>query len=356
MLMDDPARRAELDSADMWGAIAALPEQLEAAWRLGQTLPLPAWRGITRVVIAGMGGSAMGGDLLAAYAADRAGVPLVVWRDYGLPAWARGPETLVVTASHSGETEETLSAYELARGRDCRLVALTTGGTLAAQAAAHGSPRWQFEHGGQPRAALGWGFGLAAAALARLGLLGDWDGAAELATAAAAMRAQAAGLGPDVVTVRNPAKRLAGQCEGRSVILFGSGMMAAAARRWKTQLNELAKSWAQVEALPEANHNSSAGTQFPEDLGAHTMALFLRAPSDHPRNRLRADLTRQMFLLDGLAVDAFDAPGATALAQLWTAVHFGDFVAYYLALACGVDPTPVDAIQQLKDGLRAQTH
>jgi glucose/mannose-6-phosphate isomerase len=126
------------------------------------------------------------------------------------------------------------------------------------------------------------------------------------------------------------------------------------ARRWKGQISELAKAWAQFESLPEADHNTLAGTLHPQEVLPRLMALFLRAPSDNPRNRLRADITRQTFLIGGINGDSFDAQGDTPLAHLWTTLHFGDYMAYYLAMIYEVDPTPVDALTTLKAALTAQ--
>jgi glucose/mannose-6-phosphate isomerase len=147
---------------------------------------------------------------------------------------------------------------------------------------------------------------------------------------------------------------MAGQMVGRWVTVVASGSLAPVARRWKTQINELAKAGAGFDLLPEADHNSLAGLLHPENLlGPGTMTLFLRGESDHPRNRLRADLTRQTYMLEGLNTDFIDASGDTRLARIWTALHFGDYTAFYLALAYGVDPTPVAALENLKASLKA---
>src|SRR3990170_276297 len=131
MNLDDVGRMAGLDPQGMLAKIESLPDQLEQAWRLGQSHPLPELRGVRHVVFCGMGGSAMGADLLVHYAAPEARAGLHVWRGYEVPAWARGPETLVVASSHSGNTEETLSAFEAARAAGAYVVAMTTGGELA---------------------------------------------------------------------------------------------------------------------------------------------------------------------------------------------------------------------------------
>lgn len=351
MFLDDPEQIRRNDPQDMLGEIDALPEQLEAAWSLGHELPLPEWDGLKAALVAGMGGSAIGGDLLAAYAAPHASIPILVHRNYEVPAWVVGPSCLVAASSHSGNTEETLSAFRAAGSRETRRIAITTGGSLREAAEESEALAWTFKHAGQPRAAVGYSFGLLLALFARLELIPDPSD--EVEQAVEAMRAQRAQLTADVPAVRNPAKRMAGQLMDRWVTIVGAEALAPVARRWKTQIDELAKAWAQFEVLPEADHNTLAGIYQPESLFPQTMVVFLRAPSAHPRNQLRAELTRKAFMLEGLNTDFFDAAGPSRLAHQWTALHFGDYVAYYLAAAYGVDPTPVEAIQSFKQEMDA---
>src|SRR5512142_1675643 len=160
MNLDDLKHFKELDSLDMLGEIDGLPTQLQTAWELGQTPPLPDITTPTSIVISGMGGSAIGADLVAAAISATCPVPVIVHRDYGLPAFARGKSTLMIASSHSGNTEETLDSFETARKQDCTIMAVTTGGELAKRAAQCGYPVWTFEHAGQPRAAVGFSFGL----------------------------------------------------------------------------------------------------------------------------------------------------------------------------------------------------
>ncbi|GAB4499687.1 MAG: bifunctional phosphoglucose/phosphomannose isomerase [Anaerolineales bacterium] len=350
MNLDDLSTLTQIDSHNMLAEIDGLPDQLETAWQTGQTFPLPELTGIRQVLIAGMGGSAIGADLLAAYAAPLCRVPIFIQRNYGLPAWAHGEHTLVIASSHSGNTEETLEAFHEAGQRGCLRIAISTGGTLAEAARAQNVPLWQFPHKGQPRAAVGFSFGLLLAVFSRLNLLPNPEN--DLRTALSALRAQQTHLRADVPTVNNPAKRMAGQLYGRWVAVFSSDVLEPVARRWKGQISELAKTWAQFEALPEADHNTLAGVHYPPEGLMHTFTLFLRAPSYHPRNRLRANLTKKIFMLEALNTDFYDAPGETRLAHLWTALHFGDYMAYYLAIAYGVDPTPVEAIEMLKVELK----
>jgi glucose/mannose-6-phosphate isomerase len=347
MNLDDLDTFKQLDTLNMIGEIDNLPDQLDSAFQLGLKHDLPDWKDVRQVVIAGMGGSAIGADLLASYCAPLAPIPVSVHRDYGLPLFARGAETLVICSSHSGNTEETLDAFEAARAVGCRVIVVSTGGELAKRARENNISAWMFEHSGQPRAAVGFSFGLLLAIFQRLGFISDQREA--LDDALASMKRSQARIKAEIPTVKNPAKRYAGQLMGRWVTIVASDLMTAVARRWKGQINEIAKAGANFEFLPEANHNTIAGTMHPQEvLNPHTMTLFLRAPSDHPRNRLRSDLTRKAFMLEGMNTDHVDARGRTPLAQMWTMILFGDYMAYYLAMGYGVDPTPVEVLVDFK--------
>jgi len=328
---------------------------LKSAWELGQTLPLPIEQTsevlktseVSRVVITGMGGSAIGADLVAAAVLQSCLVPIFVHRDYGLPAFAKGKETLVVLSSHSGNTEETLDSFDHALKNQCTMVVISTGGEISKRAKEKNIPVWTFDHKGQPRAAVGFSFGLLLALLTRLNLIPDPS--KDLQEAIDAMKKSQEHLRADVPAVHNAAKRCAGQLMGRWVTVFGAGALAPIARRFKTQINEVAKAGANFEFLPEADHNTLAGTIHPEEvLMPHMMELFLRAPNDHPRNRKRIDLTKQAFMVEGINTDFLDARGESLLAHMWTLILFGDYIAYYLAMAYGVDPTPIKALDDFK--------
>ena len=345
--LDNFSEFKKLDPQNMLGEIDGLPDQLKSAWELGQTMPLPDSKNIQRVVIAGMGGSAIGADLVAAAVLGACVAPIFVHRDYGLPAFAKGKETLVVLSSHSGNTEETFDSFENAVKNQCNMVVVSTGGEISRRAKEKNVPVWTFNHEGQPRAAVGFSFGLLLAMFARLKLIPDPS--KDLYEAIDAMKKSQEHLRADVPAVHNAAKRYAGQLMGRWVTMFGAGALAPVARRFKGQMNEVAKAGANFEFLPEADHNTLAGTIHPEEvLVPHTMALFLRAPSDHPRNRLRIELTKKAFMLEGINTDFVDARGDLLLAHMWTLILFGDYMAYYLAMAYGVDPTPIKALDNFK--------
>ncbi len=347
MILDAIRQMQSLDPQDMLGHIDRLPDQLEEAWRAGQNYPLPpSLRGIRQVVIAGMGGSAIGGAILSAYASPISDAPMTVWRDYLLPGWAAGPETLVIASSKSGNTEEALSAYQLAKKNKCAIIAIATGGKLAQDAEKDGIPLWKFNYAAQPRSAVGYTFALPCAIVARLGLLPDPT--RDVAGAAAAMRRQQKEIGAAVPSAKNAAKRLAAMCVGKSVIVFGADCLAPIARRWKGQISEVAKAWAQFEELPELDHNTVAGTVQPKEVIERSIVVFLRSKFNHPRNQLRADFTRKLFTRQGWQTEEVKTAGGTRLAQMFTCLHFGDYFAFYLAMAYGTDPTPVMVIESLK--------
>ncbi|HUF38528.1 MAG TPA: bifunctional phosphoglucose/phosphomannose isomerase [Anaerolineales bacterium] len=350
MFLDDPFLYKHHDPSGMLAEIERLPDQLEEAWRLGKDQPLPEVIEIDRVVIAGMGGSAIGADLLGGLIGPVCPVPLLTHRDYGLPGWAAGHRTLVIASSHSGNTEETLSAFDEAVRRGCTVLSVSTGGKLKRRAEEAGAPHWSFEHTGQPRAGVGYSFGLLLAALTRLRLAGDPS--ADLAEAVEQMKVQVENLGSGIPAVQNPGKRYGGQLMDRSFVVFGAEFLAPVARRWKTQVNEHAKAWAHFEELPEADHNTLEGVKMPVGAATGAFAMFLLAPGYSERIARRMDLTRQAYMLEGVSTDFYMARGKSRMAQMWTAVQFGDYVAYYLAIAYGVDPTPVETLESFKRELQ----
>ncbi|MFP3853411.1 MAG: bifunctional phosphoglucose/phosphomannose isomerase [Anaerolineales bacterium] len=352
MNLDDLEKFESIDSHGMLADIDGLPDQLLAAWNRGQEWDLPDASDVDRVVVAGMGGSAIGADLLSAYVAPIARVPVIVWRNYDLPAYVQGPDTLVIGSSHSGNTEETLSAFQQGIERGANLMAVTTGGALADLADEHGAGLWTFRHDGQPRAGVGYSFGLLLALLSRLGLIETQEAAVK--DAVEEMKSQRKKLNAEVPVTQNPAKRMAGQLIDRWPTIIGAEFLAPVARRWRTQISELAKAVAQFEELPEADHNMVAGVEAPESAFGQTMVVLLSAQGLDPRNVERTRITRELLMVEGFNTDMVEAVGETRLAQQWTALHYGDYVSYYLAMAYEIDPTPVHAIEELKRRLKEE--
>lgn len=347
MNLDQFEKFREIDINGMLAEINGLPEQLEEAWALGFKQSLPAFDEISAVVVAGMGGSAIGADLVAATVADTCPIPVIVHRDYGIPAWAKHHNVLVILSSHSGNTEETLSAFEQASTANCQILAICTGGKLQTSVDNAGYPVWNFEHHGQPRAAVGFSYGLLLALFVRLGLIPNVE--SDVIDAISALKVEREKLRADSLLRNNPSKRLAGQMVGRSVTIFGAGPMATVARRWKCQLNEVAKAVAAYEPLPEADHNTLAGIYYPPEEINKLMAFFIQSDSDLPRNQLRLKYTRETMMVEGINTDSFTATGKSKIEQLWRAIQFGDYTAYYLAIAYDTDPTAIPPISNLKD-------
>lgn len=347
--LDDPSVYQQFDPSGMLGLIADLPNQCEAGWKLMQAVDLPpSLARVNQVVLTGMGGSAIGAALLSSLLAPECRVPLSVVRDYDLPAFVQGPDTLVVGASYSGETEETLSAFGQARERGCQLLALTTGGTLAARAREYGATLVTFQYKSSPRAAVGYSFAPLLSLVCRLGFVAGKS--AELADAVDLMRAWQAEINPGVPVARNSAKRLAGQMMGRMAIVWGSGPLAEVARRWKGQINENAKALAALEVLPEADHNAIMGA-LPDEAASRVIIIFLTSTLDHPRTQLRHAITREVLMTAGLNTDVIAARGQSRLAHMLGMIHYGDYVSAYLGLLNQVDLTAIPGIVELKERL-----
>ena len=351
-----PARVAAVDKAGMFGEVAGLPRQLREGYETARARLAGAFFGTfpaippaepNGLVVCGMGGSAIGADLVLA-ALPGLPVPATVVRGYALPEWV-GPETLVVIASYSGQTEEALACAEQSRSRDCAPVCLSSGGSLRAFAEREGLPLIVVPGGGQPRAAVG---SLSMSLLATLEASGlSHEHSGEVAATAAQLEADNDLLGPASGDPANPAKALARRLEKRLAVVYGAGPTGPVARRWKGQINENAKAPAFFNELPELDHNELMGwTSLPHVTEA-TVALFLYDQSGEERLTRRAELTARDYEALGVATELVTARGDSRLARLFSLVHLGDYVSCYLAVLYGVDPTPVDAIQAFKADL-----
>lgn len=350
------------DPADMLGRIRGFPDQIRDARRqvAGLSLPEGFAHGLTGVVITGMGGSAIGGDLVAGLAGAECPVPMVVHRSYGIPAWV-SDTTLVIASSYSGGTEETLSAWDAAGEAGARRIAVTTGGPLKERALSAGSPLLEFSYEAPPRAALGYSFTLILGLLGRLGLIADPDGA--LDDGLALLEEAGAEWEPGTPEERNPAKRLARQLENGLPVMLGAGHLTAVARRWTTQVNENAKSWAVFAEYPELNHNIVVGLERPAAAGTDSgggiteLARVCQLHSAHYHERVARRMAITGELLDRAGIERVDVrppEGADPLGELLWTTWLGDYVSYYLAGLYGVDPSPVEPIDYLKGKLSGE--
>lgn len=341
---------SSVDRQNMYGHMEGLPDQLEHAWQLSQGFRLPEAGNIKHILIAGMGGSAIGADLLSSFASEISSVSITVHRNYGLPVWARGGDTLFVASSHSGNTEETLSAFDEARKRGINRMAICTGGKLAAEAKEDDVPVWQFEHSGQPRAAVGFSFGILLGLITRLGMIEFVED--QISTTVRMMKALQQEVSKEIPILKNPAKQLALRIADKIPVVFGADHLMPVARRWKGQINELAKYWAQYEELPEGDHNTLAGTIHPQATLSQLKVILLNSAFNHPRNQLRVELTHDAMKKQGLDAEVVPTGGEDRLSSMWLGILRGDYVAYYLAMIKNMDPTPIEIMSDLKQAMK----
>ncbi len=347
--LDDIAYLKSVDPDGMAARVSELPAQCRKARSLVEACSLPIeYRLVDEVVILGLGGSAIGGDLVRNLVQDSCSVPILVNRDYGLPAFV-DDHTLVIASSYSGETEETLAAFAEALERGAWPLAVTTGGRLAQICQKQGLPLITFDYESQPRAALGFSFVLILGILRELDLIRDmWEQLEEAIVLTERLQSQ---IGVQVPDEENAAKQLARRLEERLPVVYGAGHLSEVARRWKCQFNENSKGWAFWEVLPELNHNAVAGYEFPITLREVARVLMLSSDLYHPRHRVRLQVTGEILEEKGIAHEFIQVEGESRLSQALWAIHFGDYVSYYLAALRGIDPTPVRTIDYLKERL-----
>ena len=338
---------ASVDHSDLMGDVLDLPAQLEdALWRV-EAAGLPRRDAPEGLVLCGMGGSAVGGELAVAATGRRARRPLRVSRDYELDPWI-GAGALVLCSSYSGYTEETLACFAAAGAVGASRVALTTGGALADSARAEGVPVIGVPSGLQPRAAVAY---TTVGALECVAACGAGDPPAEEVRAAGRLlETLIEEWGPDAPE-GSDAKAIARGLEGALPVVYGAGATVAAARRWKSQLNENAKLPSFASVLPEADHNELIGYERARGL-APLHAVFLGDEGQRPELRRRLELTAEVVEATRAAgVTRVEARGNTALERLLSLVLLGDLVSVYLAVLAGVDPTSVLALESFKERL-----
>ena len=347
--LDNVASYRELDPDDMLGRISELPMQCRDAWANAQSLDLPeSYRRAGKVIFLGMGGSAIGGALLNDLVRYECAVPILINRDYTVPACVDA-QTLAIASSYSGNTEETLMSLEQVVEQGAMVLAITTDGKLAQRARELKAPLLTFNYKSSPRAALGYSFISLLGVMCRLGLVPDK--AADLSEAITVMEDWQTEIKESVPLEKNAAKQLATRLHGHLPVVYGANYLSEVARRWKTQFNENAKHWSFFEQFPELNHNAVVGYQWPADLAEKIVVILLSSALDHPRNRVRIQVTQEILEQRGVAYQVVEARGASPLAQVLSIIHFGDYVSYYLALLNGTDPSPVDTISYLKKRL-----
>jgi glucose/mannose-6-phosphate isomerase len=334
---------AAVDSSGQLAEVLDLPVHLrDALWRVDSSNAAAVDAG-GGLIVAGMGGSAIGGRLALGALGPRLRRPLAIADGYALPGWA-GPDTLVLCSSYSGATEETLSAYDDAVERGAPRLVATTGGPLAERARRDRVPVIPLPGGFQPRAAVGYALVAALEAAALAGAAPSLR--AEVEAAAVLAERLATEWGPDGPE-NGEAKALARTLHGTVPVILGAELAAAAAYRWKCQFNENSGLPAFASVLPEADHNEICGWLAARDLGRFSCVL-LEDPQAHPRNRLRAELTANAAAAGTDAIVRVSARGETRLERLVALVLLGDLVSIYAAVLRGEDPIDIPALVSLK--------
>lgn len=347
-MLDERSFLVQNDPMGMSDLTAGFADQCARAVEIAQAAALPKWTALPdHVILTGLGGSAAGGDLLAALFANEGKVPFLVNRDYTLPSFA-GQGTLVICASYSGNTEETISAYHDARRRGCTILVLSSGGELTKLAKQDGWPVITVPGGQPPRTAMGYMFMPLVVACAQMGLIPPQD----FEAAINAIREVATECGFESPETVNPAKQLSRQMSGKLATLYGLGSWQyALSQRWRGQINENSKEMILTHVFPELCHNEILGWQGSDEQGVAEWITVLFAGGDESdRFMARVRITCEQI---GTATSfiTVTAKGDRLLAKMLSLAHFGDYVSLYLAALKGRDPGQMIAIDRLKEEL-----
>lgn len=348
--LNNESQIAANDPGGMLKALFNLPEQCAESLRIAQEFNPPGdYADVNTIMVTGLGGSAIGGDLLRVFVSGKAGTPVVINRDYVLPAFV-SDKTLVFAVSYSGNTEETLSAYAQAREKKAKIIALTTGGKLKELAQQDGFPVITVPGGISPRAATGYLFIPTVATLAKLGIIPDVTG--EINDTITTLQGLREKFKPAAPVADNPAKQLAQKLFNKIPLIWGaSSTTEVVATRWKGQINENSKAMAYWNIFPELNHNEIVGFEMPGQLLKQLEVILLRDRSDHPRVQRRMEISKTIIQDKVSGITEVQSTGSSVLARTFSLTYTGDYVSVYLAALYGIDPSPVKMIDYLKNEL-----
>ncbi|MGI5911560.1 MAG: bifunctional phosphoglucose/phosphomannose isomerase [Syntrophomonadaceae bacterium] len=327
----------------------SLPEQFAHILKLDFSFSSRYQKSYKNIVVSGLGGSAIGGDILRTYTVSKAKIPVIVVRDYDIPGFV-DQDTLFLAVSYSGNTEETLSAYIQARNRNASIICITTGGKLRDLARQDGYTVVEIPFGLVPRAATGYLFAPLALLLEALGII---EGTRkEIEETVMVLRQMRINLQAEVEIPSNQARVIARQIKDSLPVIWGTaGISEVAALRWKAQINENAKSPAFYNVFPELNHNEIVGFEAPQPVLSSISCIILRDRLDHERVKRRIEISKEIIKDRVKHIIEVSSQGESYLARFYSLVYIGDYASVYLALEYGINPTPVAVIDYLKTEL-----
>ena len=341
------AQIKQYDSEDMLHLLSSFSDQCRRGWEIGEAVKLEGCdeRSPNNIVIAGMGGSGISGDLVKAVVGGEVSCPIIVHRGYTLPAFVSS-QTLFIAVSYSGNTEETLMSVETAFAQGANILAVTSGGKLKAFAEARGLSCVMIPAGQPPRASLGYLLMPILSVFARLGFATDLDFQTDLEETIALLARLAEDFHPDVS--ESQPKQLARPLCGALPIIYAPQELEAIAMRWKGQMNENGKSLAYYSVYPEMNHNEIEGWKHPSALTEQCHVIQLRDPIAPTQTQRRMDITAELIQPHTAGITQVNSVGKSLLARLLSLVVIGDWTSFYLAILYEQNPTPVRRIEELK--------
>lgn len=347
-MLDNPKRVKEVDRSGMLDDLVKTPDYCRDAIERARQVNVPEGVNPKNIVIVGMGGSAIGGEILQSWLRDKLPLPIEVCRDYILPAYVN-KNTLVFANSYSGNTEETLTAFLTAIQRKCTVLAVTSGGQLEAFCKKLRVPHVTIPAGLQPRVAIPYIFFPLPILMEKLGILSNIEDELEEAIRILEKVAKANAL--EVPTMKNKAKQLATEILGTIPVTYGFRQYSSIAHRLKTQFNENSKIPSKFDNFPELNHNETVGYEAPETLTKTQSIILIRDPQEPPEIRNRIETTTNLAFNRANKVLEIIAEGKGKLAKMFSVMCTGDFASVYLAILQNKNPTPVKIIERVKGEL-----
>jgi len=346
--LDEMGEIRKIDKSNMLAFCVDAAKHYGEAARLARTLSISYPKPQT-IVVAGMGGSAISGELLKDWTRDKITVPIEVNREYSLPAYA-DKNTLALITSYSGETEESLSAFLDATKRKCMTICISSGGALQEFAEKLGVPHLRVPAGMAPRATLPYLFMPLLIVLEKVGLVSDV--APEISATIKALKKVSAANAPETPLKDNFSKSLASSICGTVPVIYGFGVYRAVAQRFKTQFNENSKLPAKWEVFSELDHNEIVGWEDSGKLTKNFSAILIRDKAEPAEVRSRIETTKT--LMQPAVSNTFEVwvQGESQLAKMLSTICIGDFTSVYLAILRKIDPTPVKTIDLLKKQMK----